>query len=335
MSDSYCYPSILLQRQEKNNKEEISPSVLISNTEDFSDVTFSKEIEDKINLLQEKGTQVICYGFSQSDRRSLAEVCASKMKMQFVYIDDLTIKELKSVENVFASSKGPYVIFADSDNPNSLKTFSKYINKKLPKGSKLILGTSNIVKLDKNFIKNFKLVEADLSRGNFYEKILEVCNKKWNIIFNQTEMNTLYKNVLEKFSVFAIGSMYEKVVIEVLKKRISGDTFESDQMKQLFEQEIRNSKCKSIVKNRDTETLDDIIISEGIKKEIKYKILASNRKMEERLGVKINNTYILYGPPGTGKTKIAKIIANELDVKFFSITASDFLAYMLIKVQVR
>ena len=311
------------EKESSKQKEEVSPSILVSSTEDFSNLTFSKEIEDKINLLQEKDTQVICYGFSQSDRRALAEVCASKMKMQFVYIDDFTIKKFKSVENVFASSKGPYVIFADSDNLNSLKTFSQYINKKLPKGSKLILGTSNLVKLDKSFVKNFKVVEADLSRGNFYEKILEVCGKELNDLFDTTEMSTLYKDVLEKVSISELDSICKKVMIEVLKKHILQETVEFFQVRKLFEQEMINSECKSIVKNRNSENLDDIVLSEGVHKQID-KILAPPSKRVKELGLNIDNGCILYGPPGTGKTKIARIIANKRTVPFLSTVASDF-----------
>lgn len=70
---------------------------------------------------------------------------------------------------------------------------------------------------------------------------------------------------------------------------------------------------------------DDV---EGIE-ELKSDILRlvdclKNPKKYQKMGARVPKGVILYGPPGTGKTLIAKAIAGEAGVPFFSMVGSDF-----------
>jgi cell division protease FtsH len=77
---------------------------------------------------------------------------------------------------------------------------------------------------------------------------------------------------------------------------------------------------------REQITFDDVAGARGAKQELR-EIIDFLRTPERfrRLGAEIPRGVLLVGPPGTGKTLLAKAVAGEAGVPFFSITGSDFL----------
>ena len=72
-------------------------------------------------------------------------------------------------------------------------------------------------------------------------------------------------------------------------------------------------------------TFDHIAGNESIKKDVKFIIdFLKNPQKYEEIGARMPKGIILYGPPGTGKTLIAKAVAGEAGVPFFSVSGSDF-----------
>ena len=85
------------------------------------------------------------------------------------------------------------------------------------------------------------------------------------------------------------------------------------------------SKAKLLSEARGKVTFNDVAGIDEAKEEVEeiVEFLRDPRKYK-RLGGKIPKGALLIGPPGTGKTLLAKAIAGEASVPFFTITGSDF-----------
>jgi cell division protease FtsH len=85
------------------------------------------------------------------------------------------------------------------------------------------------------------------------------------------------------------------------------------------------SRAKMVTKETSTTTFEDVAgIEEALEELTEIKDFLKNPKKFQDMGAKIPRGVLLYGPPGTGKTLIAKAVAGEAGVPFFSISGSDF-----------
>lgn len=85
------------------------------------------------------------------------------------------------------------------------------------------------------------------------------------------------------------------------------------------------SKAKLLTEDRPKVTFNDVAGADEAKEELEeiIEFLRDPGKFQ-RLGGKIPKGALLLGPPGTGKTLLARAVAGEAEVPFFSMSGSDF-----------
>ena len=89
--------------------------------------------------------------------------------------------------------------------------------------------------------------------------------------------------------------------------------------------DFMRSSAKQYEKKMTSVTFDDVAGVENAKIEL-YEVVdfLKNPEKYERIGAKIPRGILLMGSPGTGKTLLAKAVAGEAEVPFFSISGSEF-----------
>jgi cell division protease FtsH len=86
------------------------------------------------------------------------------------------------------------------------------------------------------------------------------------------------------------------------------------------------SRARLYDRRQERTTFDDVAGAQGAKAELEEIIeFLKDPHRFERLGGEMPTGVLLVGPPGTGKTLLARAVAGEAGVPFFSITGSDFM----------
>ncbi len=85
------------------------------------------------------------------------------------------------------------------------------------------------------------------------------------------------------------------------------------------------SRAKMLTRDRERLTFNDVAGCDEAKEEVSEIVeFLRDPKKYQKIGGRIPKGILMVGPPGTGKTLLAKSVAGEADVPFFSISGSDF-----------
>jgi ATP-dependent metalloprotease FtsH len=152
--------------------------------------------------------------------------------------------------------------------------------------------------------------------GNFQ---LDLDKRKGKVNYNLDERHDYFSQILSYLLPFALIIIIWMFVMRRMSRGGGGGGGS-----QIFN--IGKSRAQVYDKGKSTNiTFADVAGLAGAKEEIVEIVeFLKNPKKYTELGAKIPKGALLVGPPGTGKTLLAKAVAGEAKVPFFSLSGSDF-----------
>ena len=142
----------------------------------------------------------------------------------------------------------------------------------------------------------------------------------------QEQMNPIVSSLISFFLPLIIFWAFGSWMFKRMQKKMGGD----DQM--LFSQgsgfglgNLGKSNAKVYVGEQTGKTFKDVAGQEEAKENLQEIVdFLNNPAKYKEIGAKMPKGALLVGPPGTGKTLLAKAVAGEAGVPFFSISGSEF-----------
>lgn len=153
--------------------------------------------------------------------------------------------------------------------------------------------------------------------GNVNDPELVKKLREHNVKFKKpvVESNAFLDIILTWVIPFAIMYLFLAIIMRFASKKMGGGGFMS----------VGQSNAKVYLENKTGVTFSDVAGQEEAKESLDEIVdFLHNPAKYTAIGAKQPKGALLVGPPGTGKTLLAKAVAGEANVPFFSLSGSDF-----------